>query len=70
MTIIGKLTKAGAGWSVKEMTSGKTYTLSHVDFPPRTEGLNVRVIGVQEDSFGGGMFDEGVTLRVQKWDVV
>ncbi len=70
MTVTGKLTKVAGQWSVKDLTTGKEYTLSGVEFPPRTEGLNVRIVGTTDGNFGGGIFDDAVTVSVQRWDVV
>lgn len=70
MNVTGKLGKVGTTWSVRELATGKDFELSGVNFPERVEGLTIRVVGNVEDSFGGGILDVRVSLRVQRWDVV
>jgi hypothetical protein len=66
MTVTGRLQRAASGWTVTD-ASGKVFQLSGVEFPQRTEGLTVRVVGEAEDSFGLGVLHEETVLRVQRW---
>ena len=70
MNVTGKLTKSSGQWAIKDGVTGKKYELSGVDFPERVEGLTVRVVGAEMDSFGGGILDDVIPLQVQRWDVV
>ena len=70
MNVTGTLRKSNGQWSVKDGSSGKKYELNGGDFPERVDGLTARIVGAVEDSFGGGIIDDVVTLRVQRWDVV
>jgi len=68
--ITGTLTKEGADWTLEDKDTGKKYTLTGQDFPARVEGQTVRVVGPEEDSFGGGLFGDSVPIVVQRWNVV
>jgi hypothetical protein len=52
------------------MITGKVYELSGVELPDRLDGLNARVVGVIEDSFGLGVLHNEAVLQVQRWTVV
>lgn len=70
MNVTGKLGFDAGKWTVRELSSGKKFTLTGVQFPERSIGLTVRVVGAVADSFGGGIIDDEVTLQVQRWDAV
>lgn len=70
MTITGILTLKGGTWTIRDAASGRTFQLSGADFPPRSEGLQMRVVGVVEDSFGLGVLHDDPVLRVQRWNVI
>ena len=70
MNITGTLTNNGSRWTIRDMITGKVYELSGVDLPDRLDGLNARVVGVIEDSFGLGVLHNEAVLQVQRWTVV
>lgn len=70
MNITGTLTKNGNRWTIRDMITGKVYELSGVELPDRLDGLNCRVVGVIEDSFGLGVIHNEAVLQVQRWKVV
>jgi len=70
MTVTGTLTRKNGSWTLRDVATGRTWQLSGEDFPPRTEGLTVRAVGVTEDSFGLGVLHDEPVLRVQQWKVI
>ena len=70
MNITGKLTREAGAWKIKDIATGKVYGLTGVDFPPRVENLTARVVGLPEDSFGGGVLTDEIVIVVQQWKVV
>jgi hypothetical protein len=68
MTLTGRLEKQGSEWWLVE-GSGRRVRLSGAEFPPRAEGLGVRVIGEAQDSFGAGVLHDEVVFDVQRWSV-
>lgn len=66
MTITGILQFSQGQWTLTD-ANGKTYTLSGGNFPTRANGLQVRIIGVKGDDFGGGVLHGEVTVLVQQW---
>jgi hypothetical protein len=70
MTVTGILTRTDSGWNIQDVHSGKVYELSGETFPKKAEGIQIRVIGTIEDSFGLGVLHDEAVLRVQQWRAV
>lgn len=70
MNITGKLTREAGSWKIKDISTGKVYALNGGDFPERIANQTVRVVGVAEDSFGGGILTDDIVIVVQQWKVV
>lgn len=70
MAITGTLRLQNGNWTLRDSATGRTFQLSGVDFPKRSEGLRVRVVGVVEDSFGLGVLHDEPVLRVQRWNAL
>ena len=70
MNITDWLSCVGGTWTIRDMHTGKVYQLSGVTLPERVNGLQGRVVGVIEDSFGLGLLHNDAVLRVQHWKIV
>ncbi len=70
MNITGLLSCVAGTWTIRDMHTGKVYQLSGVSLPDRVNGLQGRVVGVIEDSFGLGLLHNDAVLRVQHWKIV
>jgi len=70
MYLIRMVERRGDRWTLRDNATGKVYTLTGADLPDRLDGLQARVTGQLEDSFGLGVLHNDAVLRVQRWNVV
>ncbi len=70
MNITGKLTLEKGVYRIKDIATGKVYTLNGGPFPAGVVNQTVRVVGPIEDNFGGGVLHDDIVIIVQHWKVV